>query len=173
MLNLAPSAISVWCLCRWISKTSTVSWRRIRTPCLASQFGIAVFDTHDLGSLVTRTTVLVGHDVTHQLRVLQHLIFGLHKSVMGSLNTMKNASQAFPSMVQYSFRAILEELHCPYKNIYSADNDAHFTSAVSIFISVNELHKQSGRRRKDKQRRIITTVRHLVPSTRPPTLVVE
>lgn len=73
-----------------------------------------------------RPTILVGHDIANDLRLLQHLHFDLPKSVIGIVDSMAIASQVF-SKLRWSLRTVLEELQCPYDSLHSAGNDAHFT----------------------------------------------
>lgn len=75
----------------------------------------------------TRPTILVGHDIANDLRVLQHLHFDLPKSIIGIIDTMAITSQVFSSQLRWSLRTVLEELQCAYDNLHSAGNDAHFT----------------------------------------------
>lgn len=76
----------------------------------------------------TRPTILVGHDIATELRVLQHLYFELCKTVVGIIDTMTFTSQVFPSDHHWSLRHVLQESQCPFDNLHSAGNNAHFTS---------------------------------------------
>jgi len=75
----------------------------------------------------TRPTILIGHDIANDLRVLQYLHFDLPKSVIGIIDTMAVTSQVCSSKLRWSLRNVLEELQCTYNNLHSAGNDAHFT----------------------------------------------
>ena len=74
-----------------------------------------------------RPTILIGHDIANDLRVLQYLHFDLPKSVIGIIDTMAVTSEVFSSKLRWSLRTVLEELQCTYDNLHSAGNDAHFT----------------------------------------------
>lgn len=75
----------------------------------------------------TRPTILVGHGMAIELRVLQHLHFKLPKSVIGIIDTQAITSQVFSSGHHWSLRHVLQEFQCPFDNLHSAGNDAHFT----------------------------------------------
>lgn len=91
----------------------------------------------NLESLIprTRNIVLVGHHVANELRILQHLHFDLHTSIVGILDTKKIVSTMLPNISQ-TLSSILSELQCPFQNLHVAGNDAYFTLRAILLLVI-------------------------------------
>ena len=93
----------------------------------------------NLESLIprTRNIVLGGHDVANDLKVLQHLHFDRHTSIVGILDTGKivSAVLALPNILS-TLSSILSELQCPFQNLHVAGNDAYFTLRVFLLLAI-------------------------------------
>ncbi|KAL7893697.1 hypothetical protein HDV63DRAFT_386197 [Trichoderma sp. SZMC 28014] len=90
-----------------------------------------------LESLISRARkiVLVGHAISNELRVLQHFNFDLRTSIIGIFDTMIIASEAIPSSSLCSLGHLLKKLHCPFSDLHSAGNDAHFTLRCLLLLA--------------------------------------
>jgi hypothetical protein len=89
-----------------------------------------------LESLVprTRNIALIGHDLKHDLHVLQILKFDLQTSIVGILDTQKIASELLPDNSS-TLRDILQALQCPFDKLHTAGNDAQFTLRALLLLA--------------------------------------
>ena len=93
----------------------------------------------NLESLVprTRNIILVGHGIKNDLQVLQLLDFNLHTSIGGILDVGRIASKILPN-IPITLSSILSELRCPFQNLHTAGNDAHFTLRVLLLLAIRD-----------------------------------
>lgn len=82
----------------------------------------------------SRKIVLVGHDVSHDLRVLKHLKFDFQTSVIGIIDTLWLANQVL-STHSRTLKDLLGEFQCPFDKLHSAGNDAHFTLRLLLLLA--------------------------------------
>jgi hypothetical protein len=92
--------------------------------------------TKYLNSIVSRSKeiILVGHAVDNDVDCLEALGFDYEASVVAILDTQKIAVQT--SIFRHAaLHELLEELQCPFANLHSAGNDAHFALRALLLLA--------------------------------------
>ena len=92
----------------------------------------------------SRKLVLVGHDISHDLRALKHLNFDFQTSVVGILDILWIATRALATYPR-GLGDILNEFECSFYKLHCAGNDAHFTLRLLLLLAQNttQEHAQS------------------------------
>lgn len=81
-----------------------------------------------------RHIILVGHNVRVELAVLNRLGFDLSSLDAEIIDTASITNEVFGGP-GYSLREVLTSLNCPFNNLHSGGNDAHFTLRASLLLA--------------------------------------
>lgn len=106
-----------------------------------------------------RNVVLVGHDVIHDLLVLQHLGFNIDDrdtNIVGFLDTQILADQVLgdPELrcPKLSLASVLQELGCEYGELHNAGHDAYFTLRALLALALRRLSGEADDDEKRQER---------------------
>lgn len=80
-----------------------------------------------------RNTILLGHGVAVELRILNALGFEF-AGILAVLDTEKLANEVLESG-SLSLRKVLESLECPFSKLHCGGNDAHFTLWAALMLA--------------------------------------
>lgn len=90
----------------------------------------------------SRSFVLVGHDIRHDLRALEALGADFQDHIIGVLDTSWIAHEVLPFYAG-SLGDLLAELECPFDKLHCAGNDAHFTLRALLLLVVKDCRKRA------------------------------
>ena len=90
----------------------------------------------------SRSFLLVGHDIRHDLRALEVLGADFQDPGIRVLDTSWIAHEVLPFYAG-SLGDLLTELKCPFDKLHCAGNDAHFTLRALLLLVVKDCRKRA------------------------------